>query len=39
VPDLWDLVDRLPEALDELRVAVGLDAAATPPAAHPASTG
>jgi WS/DGAT/MGAT family acyltransferase len=28
VPDLWDLVDRLPDALRELRAAVGLD---TPP--------
>jgi diacylglycerol O-acyltransferase / wax synthase len=26
VPDLWDLVDRLPDALRELRAAVGLDA-------------
>jgi diacylglycerol O-acyltransferase / wax synthase len=25
VPDLWDLVDRLPAALHELRTAVGLD--------------
>jgi hypothetical protein len=26
VPDLWDLVARLPEALQELRTAAGLDA-------------
>ena len=26
VPDLWDLVGRLPEALHELRTAAGLDA-------------
>jgi diacylglycerol O-acyltransferase len=26
VPDLWDLVDRLPDALRELRAAAGLDA-------------
>jgi WS/DGAT/MGAT family acyltransferase len=39
VPDLWDLVDRLPEALAELRAATGLDPAPTQqPEAAPAAT-
>jgi WS/DGAT/MGAT family acyltransferase len=37
VPDLWDLVDRLPGALEELRTGVGIEAA--PPATAPAATG
>jgi hypothetical protein len=40
VPDLWDLVARLPDALQELRTAVGADPAASPPEqAAPAATG
>ena len=40
VPDLWDLVARLPDALQELRTAVGVDPAASPPEqAAPAATG
>jgi diacylglycerol O-acyltransferase len=39
VPDLWDLVERLPEALHELRSAVGLEPSSPREEATPAATG
>ena len=39
VPDLWDLVDRLPAALGELRTAAGIDAPSQPEPATPAAAG
>ena len=39
VPDLWDLVDRLPGALHELRGAVGLEPPPSPAEDAPATAG
>jgi diacylglycerol O-acyltransferase len=39
VPDLWDLVDRIPDALGELRRAVGIEGGRPTSEAEPAAAG